>query len=162
MPSSARWPKHHELVGRSTNGVDLLLDSESDLHKIHGRLLGRGYSRKSPGSRHIREDATRVQFEFRIAGEYPGDGQPKPVALPSPSAVSQRDESGLPFIDLCTLIELKLASAKSAPQRIKDRADVLEIIHVHGLTSDFAGQLDPYVRSEFRELVALPPPDGTD
>jgi hypothetical protein len=65
-------------------------------------------------------------------------------------------------VKLQTLIELKLASAASAPHRIKDRADVLELIHLRSLPADYAEGLNEYVRKDFRELAALPPPREPD
>lgn len=50
------------------------------------------------------------------------------------------------------LIELKLASGTTAPDRIKDLADVQEVIRGLRLNRDFAEQLDPYVRGRFLEL----------
>jgi hypothetical protein len=55
-----------------------------------------------------------------------------------------------------------MASAKSAAHRIKDRADVLELIHLLSLPVAFADRLDPYVQQEFRDLAALPPPSERD
>jgi hypothetical protein len=79
-----------------------------------------------------------------------------------PQNVCEVSDDGIRFVNLQTLIELKLASAKSAAHCIKDRADVLELIHLLGLATDFAEQLDPYVREDFRELAALPPPSEHD
>ncbi|GMV96213.1 MAG: hypothetical protein HRF43_09240 [Phycisphaerae bacterium] len=45
---------------------------------------------------------------------------------------------------------------------MKDRADVLELIHLLGLSPSFADRLDPYVRQEFLDLAALPPPSEPD
>lgn len=153
--------QHHGFE-RSTRDVDLLIPSAADLALIHSRLIGRGYRIKSVGSRHLRDEITRIRIEFLIAGEFPGDGKPKPVAFPAPDLVSEKTEDGLSFVNLKTLIEMKLASAKSAAHRIKDRADVLEVIHLHGLSADYANQLNPYVRQEFLELAALPPPSEPD
>lgn len=147
---------------RSTRDLDLVLRSTKDLDAIHARLTGRGYTRKSLTSRHLRDDVTRVRVEFLIAGEYPGDGQPKPVRFPDPSIVAERSTDGICFVRVKELVEMKLASAKSAAHRIKDRADVLELIHLLGLKADFAEQLDPYVQQEFRELAALPSPTARD
>ncbi|TWT40333.1 hypothetical protein RAS1_40410 [Phycisphaerae bacterium RAS1] len=113
--------QHHGLLGRSTQDVDLLVQSTADLSLIHDRLIGRGFARQAPGSRHLRDEVTRVRVEFLLGGEFPGDGRPKPVAFPAPSAVSERADDGLSIINLRSLIELKLASARSAPHRIKDR-----------------------------------------
>lgn len=147
---------------RSTQDVDVLIGSEQDLQKLHDRLVGHGYRKKSPDSRHLRDEVTRVRVEFLMAGEYPGDGKPKSVRFPAPSAVAERSDEGILFVNLKTLIELKLASARSAPHRIKDRADVLELIHLLGLSADFAAQLDPYVQQDFRDLAAMPPPSERD
>jgi hypothetical protein len=56
------------------------------------------------------------------------------------------------IVTLEKLIELKLASGMTAPDRLKDLADVQELIKVRGLTSDFAEQLNPYVREQYLEL----------
>jgi hypothetical protein len=147
---------------RSTQDVDLLVGSSSELDRIHDNLVGKGYIRKSPTSRHLRDDVTRVRIAFLVSGEYPGDGQPKPVRFQPPTQVSQPSDDGLSFVRLETLIEMKLASAKSAPHRIKDRADVLELIHLLSLPASFADRLDSYVQADFRDLAALPPPSAPD
>jgi len=148
----------HFGVERSTQDVDVLIGSEHDLQELHKRLIGHGFAVKSPGSRHLRDDVTRVRVEFLLAAEYPGDGKPKSVTFPKPAGVAERSDEGIYFVNLKTLIELKLASARSAPHRIKDRADVLELIHLLGLRADFANRLDEYVQQDFRDLAALPPP----
>ena len=153
--------QHHRFE-RFTRDVDLLVSSTSDLAAIHSRLIGHGYYLKAPQSRHLRDEVTRTRIEFLVAGEYPGDGKPKPVAFPSPQTVKETSDEGISFVSLKALIEMKLASAKSAAHRIKDRADVLELIHIHGLGPEYADQLNPYVQQEFRELAALPPPSEPD
>ncbi len=153
--------QHHGLQ-RSTQDVDLLVTSVADLDRVHAALVGRGYVRKLPESRHLRDDVTRVRVEFLIAGEYPGDGKPKSVSFPEPVSVAETSADGIAFVNLRTLIELKLASARSAPHRIKDRADVLELIHLLSLPAEFADQLDAYIRQDFRDLAALPPPSERD
>jgi hypothetical protein len=50
------------------------------------------------------------------------------------------------------LIEMKLASGLSSPDRLKDHADVIELIRVHVLGEFFAESLHPYVRAKYREL----------
>lgn len=149
----------HFGIQRSTQDVDVLLGSEADLRHVHQFLVGHGYLLKSTGSKHLRDEITCVRIEFLIAGDYPGDGKPKPVRFPDPSQVGEESDEGIRFINLRTLVELKLASAKSAAHRIRDRADVLELIHALGLSPEFAARLDPYVRDEFRQLALLPPPN---
>ena len=57
------------------------------------------------------------------------------------------------FPTLEKLIELKLASGMTAPDRLKDLADIQELIKIRGLTSDLAERLDPYVRNKYLELL---------
>lgn len=78
-----------------------------------------------------------------IAGEYPGDGKAKPVAFPEPKhAVIERD--GIKLLNLPTLIELKLASGMTCPDRLKDLADVQELIKLLRLPHDYTKQLASY------------------
>ena len=77
------------------------------------------------------------------------DGKKKPVA-PDP-AIAVRT-GGIALLPLEKLVELKLASGLSAPHRLKDLADVLELIRAAGLPSAFADRLDGSVREKYREL----------
>ena len=56
------------------------------------------------------------------------------------------------FVTLEKLIELKLASGISAADRLKDLADVQELIKIRKLDADFGSKLDPYVRTKYLEL----------
>jgi hypothetical protein len=84
-------------------------------------------------------------------GEYPGDGKPKPVAMPEPVSASIEID-GIQFVTLEKLIELKLASGMTAPDRLKDLADVQELIKIRQLQPELAKELNPYVREKFLEL----------
>jgi hypothetical protein len=55
-------------------------------------------------------------------------------------------------LPLPRLIELKLASGMTAPHRLKDLADVIEVVRALDLPETMAGELDPYVRDKYREL----------
>ena len=59
---------------------------------------------------------------------------------------------GVWLITLEKLIELKLASGLSAPHRLKDLADVQELIARLKLPLDLAENLDTSVRDEYRRL----------
>ena len=61
---------------------------------------------------------------------------------------------GIRTVSLVKLIELKLASGMSAPGRLKDLADVQELIRVRSLDSSVAAHLDPLVRDRYMELFA--------
>ena len=56
-------------------------------------------------------------------------------------------------VTLEKLVELKLASGMTAPDRLKDLADVQELIKMRGLDGEFAEKLHPYVREKFLELL---------
>jgi hypothetical protein len=136
---------------RETVDVDILLTPHG-LEQFHARLIGKGYILAFEGARKSFLDAqTRVKVEALITGEYPGDGRPKPVAFPEPEAVSvERD--GYRVISLEKLIELKLASGMTAPHRLRDLADVQDLISTLNLPLELAKKLDDSVRKEYRRL----------
>ena len=135
---------------RVTKDVDVVLTREG-LAKFKERHLGRGYVEKFAGSRGLRDTVHGVAIDVVIAGDFPGDGRPKPVAFPDPAAVAER-AGDIAVVPLAKLVELKIASGMSAPHRLKDLADALEVIRIRRLGEDFAEQLDPYVRDKYREL----------
>jgi hypothetical protein len=49
-------------------------------------------------------------------------------------------------------VELKLASGMTNPGRLKDLADVQELIRLLGLPADFAAQLQPFVAEKYGDL----------
>ena len=63
-----------------------------------------------------------------------------------------RRGSRVRLLPLQKLIELKLASGLSAPHRLRDLADVLELIRVTDLPLELAVDLDESVREKYREL----------
>jgi hypothetical protein len=136
---------------RFTEDIDLVMTAEG-LEKFHGELVGRGYAPSFPGARkRLRSTTDNVSIEVMTSGEYPGDGKPKPIRMPIPATASQEID-GIKFVTLEKLIELKLASGISAGDRLKDLADVQELIKIRKLDADFAQKLDPYVRPKFIEL----------
>ena len=136
---------------RFTEDVDLVLTLEG-LETFHRELIGLGYRPAFPGAKkRLRSTSDNVSVEVIVAGEYPGDGLPKPVSFPVPATASIEID-GVQVVTLEKLIELKLASGMTAPDRLKDLADVQELIKVRGLTSDFAEALNPYVREHYLQL----------
>lgn len=96
---------------RFTEDVDILVTREG-LAKIHEKLEGSGYRPPFAGSKNLRDTENGVRIEFLIAGEFPGDGKPKPVAFPEPlNAAMERD--GVRFLNAASIIELKIASGGS-------------------------------------------------
>jgi hypothetical protein len=136
---------------RFTQDIDLVMTREG-LEKFHAELIGFGYMPAFPGAKKkLRSTRDGVSIEVMTTGEYPGDGKPKPVSMPDPVAAST-DIQGIRYLTLEKLIELKLASGISAPHRLKDLADVQELIKIKNLGADFADKLDPYVRAKYLEL----------
>ena len=135
---------------RVTVDVDVLLTAEG-LAAFKATNLGRGYVEKFPGSRGLRDPEHGVDIDVVLAGTYPGDGQPKPVAFPDPATTAARG-ARVALLPLPTLVELKLASGMTAPHRLKDLADVLEVIRALKLSAGFSADLNPYVREKYLEL----------
>ncbi len=147
---------------RFTVDVDLLVTPES-LQIIHDRLEGLGYVPPLSGSKQLRDTETGVRIEFLVTGAFPGDGKPKPVAFPDPADVSI-DLDGIKYINLPTLIDLKLASGMTGGlTRSKDIVDVVELIKIRPLPADLADQLNPFVRDRYLEMWReLQTPDPMD
>jgi len=136
---------------RETVDVDILL-TPAGLETFKERLVGRGYVLAFTGaSKSFRDAQTQVKIEAITTGEYPGDGKPKPVSFPDPAAASiERD--GYRVITLEKLIELKLASGLSASHRLRDLADVQDLIMTLKLPLELEEKLDASVRVEYRRL----------
>ena len=86
-----------------------------------------------------------------MSGGYPGDGKPKPVAFPDPSGAAVEID-GIRYLGLPHLVELKLASGMTNPGRLKDLADVQQLIKTLNLPAAFESELNPYVREKYAEL----------
>jgi hypothetical protein len=136
---------------RFTEDIDLLLTKEG-LEKFQNELVGLGYRPAFEGAtKKFRTTAENVTVEIITAGEYPGDGKEKPIKFMNPTE-NQIEIDGVKTLTLETLVELKLASGITAPHRLKDLADVQEIIKIKDLKEDFAEKLNPFVREKFLEL----------
>ena len=137
---------------RFTEDVDLLV-SRSSLAELHRQLEGLGYVPPFAGSKQLRDSEHGVRVEFRVAGDYPGDGKPKAVCFPTPEEASVVID-GVPCLQLDKLIELKLASGMTNPGRLKDLADVQELIRVLKLPADLSTRLNSFVSDKYQELWA--------
>jgi len=136
---------------RFTEDIDLVMTREG-LEQFHAELVGLGYMPAFPGAKKkLRSTRDGISIEVMTTGEYPGDGKPKPVSMPDPVTASTEID-GIRYVTLEKLIELKLASGISAPHRLKDLADVQELIKIKNLDANFANKLDPYVRAKYLEL----------
>jgi len=147
----------HHGFRRFTEDVDLLVTREA-LKEIHHKLEGLGYLPPFSGSKNLRDTEYGVKIEFLITGDFPGDGKPKPVAFPNPAEAAVENQ-GIRYVNLPTLVELKIASGMTNSERMKDLADVQELIKILNLPASFAQNLNPFVREKFDELwrAARPP-----
>ncbi len=136
---------------RFTEDIDLILTREG-LEKFRNELVGRGYRPAFEGAtKKFRTTAENVTVEIITSDEFPGDGKPKPVRFPNPNE-NKVEIDGIKTLSLEKLIELKLASGMTAPHRLKDLADVQELIKLKRLPAEYAEKLNEFVRSKFLEL----------
>jgi len=135
---------------RATVDVDILVTRQGNL-TVREKLDGLGYVPPFAGSRNLRDTQTGVRIEFLITGEFPGDGKPKPIAFPDPANVAVEID-GIRYLKLENLIELKLASGMTNPNRLKDLADVQELIRVLRPARTLGESLHEFVRPKFFEL----------
>lgn len=133
---------------RVTADVDVLLTPEG-LARFKSASLGRGWVEKFRGSRGVRDVVHDVPIDVILAGE--AVGQCEGLVFPEPAAVAIADE-GISVVSLPTLIELKLASGLSAPDRPRDFDDVIQLIRKNDLAEDLGARLAPTVRAKYHEL----------
>jgi hypothetical protein len=136
---------------RMTLDIDVLLTLQG-LAQFKARYLGRGYVPAFPGAeKTFRSSDTGVRIEVITSGEYPGDGLPKPVSFPDPQE-AWVEIGGVRVVTLERLIELKLASGMTAAHRLRDLADVQDLIRFLGLPEELAERLDGSVRPVYQKL----------
>lgn len=135
---------------RFTEDVDLLVTKEG-LREIHQKLDGLGYVPPFEQSKNLRDTEFGVKIEFLLSGGFPGDGKPKAVSFPNPKDVAV-EQDGIRYVNLPTLVELKIASGISSSDRLKDLSDVVELIKELNLPKNFSDSLNLYVRGKFVEL----------
>ena len=134
---------------RTTVDVDILVTREGN-QRAREHLDGLGYVPPFAGSRNLRDTQTGVRIEFLIAGEFPGDGKPKPISFPDPGGAAIEID-GIRYLRLEKLIELKLASGMTNPLRAKDLGDVVELVRVLRPPRSLGANLHESVRGKFYE-----------
>lgn len=136
---------------RLTVDIDILLTKEG-LESFRNELVGLGYRPAFEGAKKkFRTTRDNIPVDIITAGEYPGEGSPIPVVFPDPSDASINID-GVSTVTLEKLIELKLASGITSTDRLKDLADVQELIKIKSLDADFALRLNEFVRAKYIEL----------
>ena len=136
---------------RMTLDVNILLTPEG-LARFREKLVGRGYVADFPGApKSFRDAETNVKVKIITTGEFPGDGLPKPVCFPEPEGQTI-EEDGVLAINLEKLLELKLASGLSATHRMRDLADVQDLIMALNLPLELKDELNISVRPEYQRI----------
>jgi hypothetical protein len=136
---------------RLTVDIDLLLTKDG-LDRFRNEMVGLGYRPAFEGAKKkFRTTKENIPVDIITTGEYPGDGSPIPVVFPNPAEASLNID-GVNTVTLEKLIELKLASGITATDRLKDLADVQELIKIKSLDGSFATRLNEFVRSKYLEL----------
>jgi hypothetical protein len=113
--------------------------------------LGKGYAERVAGTGKLLDTQYDVHVDVLSAGRFPGDGKPKPIAFPDPATTALRG-SRFALLPLPRFLELKLAWGMTAPHRLHDLADVLDLIRTTAIPVELADQLHPWVREKFVEL----------
>lgn len=135
---------------RATVDVDVVL-RDDDLRRFKEKHLGRGYAERVAGTGKLLDTELDVKVDVLSTGRFPGDGKPKPIAFPDPATTAVRG-ARFALLPLARFVELKLASGMTAPHRLHDLADVLDLIRSAKLPAELATELHPWVREKFREL----------
>lgn len=136
---------------RTTADVDVLLRRE-DLKRFKDRWIGRGWLDLFEGSKGFKDTLNGVKVDVLIVGDYPGDGKPKPISFPTPESAREIRDESLPYLNLKSLLELKIASGMTAAHRLQDLADAIQLIRINALPQNYSGQLNAFVRDKFNEL----------
>ena len=106
---------------RATEGVNVLL-TPSGLAQFKAHALGRGFVEKFPGSRGVKDSETKVPIDFLLTGGVPGDGVMRGMTFPDPRECAI-ESAGKRYVNLETLVGMRLVSAMTAPDWTCDRDD---------------------------------------
>ena len=149
--SPAAWHCSEHGYRRFTEDVDILVTREG-LREIHSGSTVSAILPPFPRSKNLRDTENGVRIEFLVAGDYPGDGKPKPAGISRPRLRRGNDRGhSVPQPATADRAEARFRHDESG-LACSDLSDVMELIKLRNLPESFAEQLDPYVRSRFREL----------
>lgn len=129
---------------------DALLVTAEGLKAMHQCLTKHGFMKLS--ERRFRDTKTDLDFRVIVAGELAGT-ETCPIRFPDPTHASVM-RNGYRVIDLPRFVELKLASGQRAT-RLRDLADVLQLIQIAGLSRELSNEIHPCVRDEYDRIWLL-------
>ncbi len=131
---------------RLTADVDILLTPQG-LDTFREKFVPRYYEPVPGRNRRFLDRQNGVKVDLLVTGGFPGFRPDSPILFPDPAQVRQEIDK-IFFIDLVTLIQLKLAA-----RRYQDFADVVNLIGVHNLDESFLNRLHPALRPDFIECL---------
>jgi hypothetical protein len=131
---------------RTTKDVDFLVTPEG-FDSFCERFVGKNYAAVPDRPLRFVDRTSRITVDFLLTGDFPGSGDPGPIAYPDPNAVGETIDK-IRILDLVTLVELKLAA-----RRYRDFGDVVELIRFNNLDETFAERLHPSVRRDYIECL---------
>lgn len=131
---------------RFTDDVAILLTREG-LDEFRRLFVPRNYDPVPGRGRRFVDRQNGITVDILVTGLHPGFGKPGPITFPDPASVRQVIDS-VPYIDLVTLVQLKLAA-----RRHQDFADVVNLIDAHHLDESFADRLHPTLRRDYIECL---------
>jgi hypothetical protein len=129
--------------------TDMIVVTADGLQKMQRIFPSRGFSMTS--ERRFRDSLTDLEFKVVLNGRLAGP-EPCPIGFPNPSASVMIN--GYRVVDLPRFIDLKLAIGLWET-RMRDLADVLQLIHQAKLSREVVNDLDPYVRHEYERIWLL-------
>jgi hypothetical protein len=136
---------------RFTEDIDIVL-TPAGLEAFKESLVGRGYCPAFEGAdRLFRSTKSNVPIKMITNDAFPGDCKPKAVQFPDPSKEFVTID-GIQTVPLRKLIETKIASGQTGAGRLKDLADVQELIKTLDLPRDLGLEIDLSVQDKYFEL----------
>ncbi len=129
---------------RQTIDVDVVLTAAA-YHEFKRLYIPSVYARAEGPLRRFVDPESEVTIDVLIAGQLAGRASKNSsVRFPDPSEPEMHGD--LRTVSLARLIELKLVT-----WRFKDWGDVVELIRRNNLPESFADQLNPAVRTAYKE-----------
>jgi hypothetical protein len=142
---------------RFTQNVDLLVAPE-DFKNVRAELLRNGYRQSDRHERWVHDQETGVRIGFHLSGvQRCAEGRLR-FEFPTPNSVSVRIQDTW-CASLAALINIKLMSGIACRARMRDLADVQELIKAIRLPATFVNALDPVVQAAFRDVWCEPEPE---
>lgn len=123
---------------RTTVDVDIVVP---DVARAREHLSIHGFQEQPGSSMTLKDRANRVEVDLLPGG---GSVGPSILPLPVPTEVSPQPV----FISLPGLISQKLSTHARNPKRLRDLADVVELIQRAGLPRKL--EVDPAVRADYQ------------